>query len=102
VSVSAEAISAVTAGAIDGARIIAAAIRAARPEVRNVAVDLGTIRWTDPETGRRQTFATPVVVRAALLTLDSGAAPTPFRFTLGRAARTVRPQGGGSAGAGRT
>jgi hypothetical protein len=30
--------------------------------VRGVAVDLGTIRWTDPKTGRRVTFATPIVV----------------------------------------
>jgi hypothetical protein len=91
VFVSAEAISAVTAGGIEGERIIAAAIRAARPEVRNIAVDLGTIRWTDPRTGRRVTFATPVAVRAALLAFAGGAIPAPFRFILGRATRTARP-----------
>jgi hypothetical protein len=73
VSVSAEAIVAVTAGGIDGESLIAAAVRTARPEVRNIAVDLGTIRWTDPKTSRRVTFATPVVVRAALLALAGGA-----------------------------
>jgi hypothetical protein len=85
------AIAAVAAGGIDGDRIIAAAVRAARPEVRNIAVDLGTIRWTDPKTGRRVTFATPVVVRNALFALADGATPAPFRFTLGRATRSARP-----------
>jgi hypothetical protein len=90
VFVGTEAIAAATTGRIDGERIIAAAVRSARPEVRNIAVDLGTIRWTDPKTGRRVTFATPVVVRDALLTLASGAVPAPFRFILGRAARAER------------
>jgi hypothetical protein len=91
VSVSAEAISAVTAGSIDGRRIVAAAIRAARPEVRNIAVDLGTIRWTDPQSGRRVTFATPAAVRAALLAFAGSAAPGPFRFALGPAVSAARP-----------
>ena len=45
VFVGTEAIAAATTGRIDGERIIVAAVRSARPEVRNVAVDLGTIRW---------------------------------------------------------
>jgi hypothetical protein len=61
-----------------------------RPDVRNIAVDLGTIRWTDPKTGRRVTFTTPIVVRDALLGLARGDAPDPFRFILGRAPRTAR------------
>jgi hypothetical protein len=91
VSVDTEAIAAVTAGRIDGEHLIAAAIRSARPEMRNIAVDLGTIRWTDPKTGRRVTFATPVVVRTALLAFADGAAPAPFRFILGHATHAVRP-----------
>ena len=94
VTISAEAIVAATVGRIDGERILTEAIRAARPDVRNVAVDLGTIRWTDPKTGRRATFATPIVVRDALLALARGEAPEPFRFILGRANRTagtIRP-----------
>ena len=94
ISISAEAITAAAAGRIGGERIIEEAVRAARPEVRNVAVDLGSIRWTDPKTNRRATFATPVVVRDALLALTRGDAPEPFRFILGRApraARSVRP-----------
>jgi hypothetical protein len=91
VVVSAEAIAAVTAGGIAAERIVAAAIRNARPEVRNIAVDLGTIRWTDPKTGRRVTFATPDAVRDALLAFTGGGAPAPFRFILGRAVSAVRP-----------
>jgi hypothetical protein len=91
VSISADTIAAATAGRIDGERVIAEAVRAARPDVRNVAVDLGTIRWTDPKTDRRVTFATPTVVRSALLDFADGTAPQPFRFILGRAARRARP-----------
>jgi hypothetical protein len=90
VTISAEAVAAATAGRIDGERVIAEAVRAARPDVGNVAVDLGTIRWTDPKTGRRVTFTTPIVVRDALLALTRGDAPEPFRFILGRAARVTR------------
>ena len=62
--------------------------------MRNVAVDLGTIRWADPKTGHRVTFATPSVVRDALLGFAGGAVPVPFRFILGRATRAagaIRP-----------
>ena len=90
VTIDRDAISAAMAGRIDGERIIVEAIRAARPDVRNVAVDLATIRWTDPMTRRRVTFATPAMVRDALLGLARGAAPEPFRFILGRAARITR------------
>jgi hypothetical protein len=89
VTVSADAIAAVLTGRADAERVIAEAVRAARPEVRNVAVDLGSIRWTDPKTGRRVAFDTPVSVRDALLGLDRGTAPDPFRFILGRAARVI-------------
>jgi hypothetical protein len=64
-TISAEAIAAAKVGGIGGEHIIAEAVRAARPEARNVAVDLGTIRWTDPKTSRRATFATPITVRDA-------------------------------------
>jgi hypothetical protein len=90
VTVDREAINAAASGRIDGERMIADAVRAARPDVRNVAVDLGTIRWTDPKSRRRVTFNTPAVVRTALLCLASGVVPEPFRFILGRAAPVVR------------
>jgi hypothetical protein len=90
VTISADAIAAVTVGRIAAERIIAEAIRAARPDVRHVAVDLGTIRWTDPKSGRRVTFDTPATVRDALLGFARGDVPEPFRFILGRAARVTR------------
>jgi hypothetical protein len=89
ITISADAIAAATVGRITGERVIAEAIRAARPDVRNVAVDLGTIRWTDPKTSRRVTFDTPATVRDALLGFAGGVAPEPFRFILGRAARVT-------------
>jgi hypothetical protein len=90
VTISAEAITAMTVGRIPAERILVEAVRAARPEARNVAVDLGTIRWTDPKTGERVAFATPATVRDVLLGLPRGAAPVPFRFILGRAAPMPR------------
>jgi hypothetical protein len=58
---------AVRADRVDGEGVVVEAVRAARPDVRNVAVDLGSIRWTDPKTARRVTFNTPITVRDALL-----------------------------------
>jgi hypothetical protein len=84
------AIAAVLAGRTTGERVIAKTVRAARPEVRNVAVYLGSIRWTDPKNGRRLVFVTPASVRAALLALDRGTATEPFRFGIERAARVIR------------
>jgi hypothetical protein len=90
VTISAEAIAVVIAGRVSGERAIQEAIGAARPDIRNVAIDLGTIRWTDPKTGRRVMSNTPIVVRDALLALARGAPPEPFRFILGRATRVTR------------
>jgi hypothetical protein len=92
ITITADAISAMTAGRIPAERIIVEAVRAARPDVRNVAMDLGTVRWTDPKTSRRITFDTPAVLREALLGLTHGIAPEPFRFILGRAARVTRSE----------
>jgi hypothetical protein len=86
VTISAEAIAA-TVGRVDGEHMTVKVLRAARPDVRNVAVDLGTIRWTDPKTSRRVTFGTPTAVREALLGLARGDTPEPFRFIIKRAAR---------------
>ena len=90
ISITAEALAAVTTGRMDGEDVVAEAIRAARPDVRNVAVDLGTIRWTDPKSGKRVTFVTPASVRYALTAMTRGDRPEPFRFILGRAARVMR------------
>ena len=60
VTVSPEAITAATLRGVHGARLIAEAIHAACPDVRNIAVDISTIRWTDPKTNLRATFDTPL------------------------------------------
>ncbi len=90
ITITAEAIAAVRGGRIVGEGAIKEAIRAARPDVRNVAMDLGTIRWTDPKSGKRVTFRTPDSVRYALTAMTRGDRLEPFRFILGRAARTPR------------
>jgi hypothetical protein len=59
VTVGTDAITAASAGRINGERATAEMIRAARPDVRNFAVDLGTIRWTDPKIGRRERCISP-------------------------------------------
>jgi hypothetical protein len=83
VTVSPEAITAATLRGVHGARLIAEAIHAACPDVRNIAVDLSTIRWTDPKTNLRATFDTPIKVRDALLAFARSVPPEPFRFRLG-------------------
>ena len=90
ITITAEAIAAVREGRIVGEGAIKEAIRAARPDVRNVTVDLGTIRWTDPKTGRRVMFRTPDSVRYALTAMTRRERLEPFRFILGRVARVDR------------
>jgi hypothetical protein len=86
VIVGGDAIAAATTFRVTGEHVIAEAVRAARPDVRNVAVDLGSIRWTDPKTGRRVTFDAPDAVREALLALGRGIAPVHVvRATAGHA-----------------
>jgi hypothetical protein len=90
VTVPAEAIANVIASRCAGEEAIAKAIRVARPDVRAIAVDLGSIQWTDPKTELRVTFETPAAVRDALIALNHGRRPEPFRFRLGRTARVTR------------
>ena len=89
ITITAQAIAAVMAGRMTGEAIIVEAVRASRPDVRNVAVDLGTIRWTDPKSGKRVTFKTPDSVRYAITAMTRGDRLEPFRFILGRAARVI-------------
>jgi hypothetical protein len=90
VTVTADAIAEVIACRYSGEVAIEKAIRAARPDVRAIRVDLVSIGWTDPKTELRVTFDTPVAVRDALIALDHGRRPEPFRFRLGRTARVTR------------
>jgi hypothetical protein len=90
VTVTADAIADVVAGRFSGEGMITKAIRAGRPDVRAIAVDLDRIRWTDPKTDLRVTFDTPAIVRGALLALSWDRSPQPFWFHLGPTARVSR------------
>lgn len=51
---------------------IADAIRRQWPDVRNVSVDLATIRWTDRAKGERYVYLTPQPAQQLLLAFDQG------------------------------
>jgi hypothetical protein len=71
--------------------MIAETIKRKMPTARGVAVDLGTIRWTDPEKRLRYIYLTPRSAQIALIEFDRGILPEPFRFTLRTAAQIIRP-----------
>ena len=71
--------------------MIADALRAARPDARAVAVDLATIRFTDPKTRRRLIYLTPIPAQIALLKFDDGQIPEPFQLQA-MAAQVIEPK----------
>ena len=89
-TVTAGSIADVVAGRCAAEEAITKAIRTARPDVRAIAVDMGSIRWTDPRTELRVTFDTPAAVRDALIRFTFGRTPKPFRFHVGPTARVTR------------
>ncbi len=62
--------------------MIAEAILAARPDFRQVLVDLATIRWTNPRTNKRYIALTPERAAVALVAFDQGQEVEPFDLTL--------------------
>ncbi len=62
--------------------MIAEAILAARPDFRRVIVDLATIRWTNPRTGKRYVALTPELAAVALVKFDQGQEVEPFELAL--------------------
>src|SRR5215471_8576990 len=62
--------------------MIADAVKADLPYARSVQVDIATIRFTDPQAGKRYLYLTPPSVQAALLSFDAGLKPEPFIFRL--------------------
>jgi len=62
--------------------MIAEAVRASYPDAQRVAVDLQTIRFTDPKRGLRFTYLTPRVGQIALIQFDQGVHPEPFSMQL--------------------
>jgi hypothetical protein len=62
--------------------MIAEAIKEATPLLKNISVDLQTIRYTDPRTKTRYTCLTPPAAAHALVEFDQGRAVEPFVLSL--------------------
>ncbi len=62
--------------------MIAEAIKAARPDYRQVLVDLATIRWTNPRTRKRYIALTPEAAGLALVAFDQEQEIEPFELHL--------------------
>jgi hypothetical protein len=70
--------------------MIAEAIRQQLPTATGIAVDLATMRWTDPAKKLRYVYLTPRAAQIALIDYDRGINPQPFAFKLHRAVRVTR------------
>jgi hypothetical protein len=62
--------------------MIADAIRAARPDLKAISVDMATIRFTDPVKRQRYVYLTPQRAQLALIEFDQGVATGPFDVRL--------------------
>jgi hypothetical protein len=62
--------------------MIAEAITTAHPHFTHVLVDLATIRWSNPKTGKRYICLTPETAARELVSFDQGATINPFSFGL--------------------
>ncbi len=62
--------------------MIAEALTTAHPHFTFVLVDLATIRWSNPKTGKRYVCLTPEVAARELVRFDQGEPITPFSFGL--------------------
>ena len=71
--------------------VVAEALRQVLPpETRNISVDMGSIRWTDPVKNIRYAYICPRVCQIALVRFDRGVRPEPFTFNLRQAAHLSR------------
>lgn len=71
--------------------VVADALRAARPDVQRISVDLQSIRFTDPKDGKRYIFWTPSTAQNIVLGFDQGIRPEPARIRLGRPVQVTVP-----------
>jgi hypothetical protein len=62
------------------------------PDVRNVTVDLATIRWSEPKSSRRFIYLTPESARGFIIDFDQGHRDRlhPFTLRLSHAMQIVR------------
>lgn len=62
--------------------MVAEAVKAARPRLSRVCVDIQTIRATDVERGERYVWLTPRAAQQLIVDFDHGKKPKPFAVTL--------------------
>lgn len=62
--------------------MVADAVRDAFPSATSIAVDMQTIRFTDPKKGLRYAYLTPRDVAVGIVEWDEGILPTPYGFWL--------------------
>lgn len=62
----------------------AEAVKAAYPDAQRIAVDIQTIRFTDPKKALRYTYLTPRTAQIALVQFDQGIRPEPHSVQLRR------------------
>lgn len=62
--------------------MIAEGIKSVFPNARHIAVDVATIRFSDPDTGLRYTYLTPRGAQKEIVKFDQGESTQPFRFEL--------------------
>jgi hypothetical protein len=62
--------------------VLAEAVKIAFPGAQHVAVDLQTIRFSDPKLRRRYIYLTPRIGQKALVDWDQGVRPQPFSLRL--------------------
>ena len=62
--------------------MIAEAIKDRFPNLKRVAVDIQTIRATDPVKDKRYIWLTPAPAQRAIIDFDEGRPPQPFKFNL--------------------
>jgi hypothetical protein len=62
--------------------MVAESLKRAKPKLRHIAVDIQTIRATDPEKGERYIWLTPRSIQQAIVDFDAEIKPKPFQFKL--------------------
>lgn len=75
--------------------LLADALRVAIPEARGIAVDLQTIRYSDPTTRRRFIHLTPAAGQRALVGWDQGFEPVVEKILVGRPVQVIPMRGPG-------
>ena len=62
--------------------MVAEAVKQAFPRASKISVDVQTIRFTDPDLGRRYAYLTPRRAQYAIVDFDAGRPTEPFRLQL--------------------